>query len=191
MKTDARHIVLGVTGSIAAYKSAELVRRMKERQWEVSVLMTREATEFVGEMTFRTLSGNPVGIEMFGDLAAWRPAHIAYAQRADVFVLAPCTAHMMAKIAVGLADDLLCCTALATRAPVVIVPAMNVNMWEHPATQANWRTLKSRGVVFVGPATGELACGVHGKGRMAEVDAILNIVEKLLKQGKRKARNRP
>lgn len=176
----APHIVLGVTGSIAAYKAAELVRRMKSRKWNVTVVMTRAATEFVGELTFRTLTRQPVGLDMFAQREAWKPEHIAYAERADILVIAPCTANVMAKLAHGLSDDLLSCTALACPAPLVIAPAMNTQMWTHPATKDNCETLKRRGAIFVMPGEGELACGVQGQGRMAEVDEIMAVLEKKL-----------
>lgn len=174
------NIVLGVTGSIAAYKAAELVRLMTARKWDVSVLMTEAATQFVGELTFRTLSRNPVGIKMFGSGGEWLPEHLSWADKADLVVIAPCTANVMAKIAHGMADDLLSCTVLATKAPVVIAPAMNVNMWENAVTQQNVKTLKTRGITVVDVGEGELACGVTGKGRMAEVETVLAVVEKLI-----------
>jgi len=179
----ARRVVLGVTGSIAAYKAVELLRRLQDRGFDVSVVMTRSATEFVTELTFRTLSRNPVGVDMFEPAADWRPDHLALADRADVFVVAPCTANVLAKMAHGIADDLLSCTALSVTCPVVVAPAMNTKMWQHPATQANVKTLAGRGVIFAGVGTGHLACGAEGKGRMAETDDIVRIVEKALKTG--------
>ena len=173
-------IVVGVTGSIAAYKAAELVRLMKANGWEVTVVMTANATRFVGAQTFLTLSRNPVGLDMFDEPACWRPEHIAAADRADVLVIAPCTANVIAKLAHGLADDLLSSTALATRAPVIIAPAMNEKMWDHPATQANVDLLKSRGVTFVDVGTGDLACGYEGRGRLADVQDVMAAVEKVL-----------
>jgi phosphopantothenoylcysteine decarboxylase/phosphopantothenate--cysteine ligase len=170
------HIVLGVTGSIAAYKAAELVRIMRTRDWDVSVIMTESALEFVGDLTFRTLSRNPVGIDMFEESGSWMPDHISFAERADVLLIAPCTANVLAKLANGLADDLLSCTALATKAPVLIAPAMNVNMWEHPATRANVDLLRSRGVHIVDVGSGDLACGYQGRGRMAALDDIIAAV---------------
>jgi phosphopantothenoylcysteine decarboxylase/phosphopantothenoylcysteine decarboxylase/phosphopantothenate--cysteine ligase len=181
-------VVLGVTGSIAAYKAAELVRRMKDRGWDVSVILTRCALQFVGEQTFLTLSRNPVATEMFETREQWRPDHISYAERADVLVIAPCTANMLAKLAHGFADDLLSCTALATKAPVVVAPAMNENMWEHPATRANVALLQSRGVTFVDVGKGELACGVVGSGRLAELEAILEAVAGKLAAARRAGR---
>lgn len=173
-------IVLGVTGSIAAYKAAELVRLMVARNWDVSVVMTEAATRFVGELTFRTLSRGPVAVDMFPEHEDWQPEHIALADRADVMVVAPCTANVMAKIACGIADDMLCAVALATKAPLVIAPAMNVGMWENAATRANVAVLKSRGVDIVDVGTGDLACGYLGKGRLAGLDSIVAAVERRL-----------
>lgn len=182
MKSKERHIVLGVTGSIAAYKAAELVRLFKKRGWTVSVIMTRAATKFVGELTFRTLSQNPVGIDMFDFPEEWCPEHLSLAQRADAVLIAPCTANVIAKIAHGLADDLLSATVLAAAAPVVIAPAMNDKMWANAATQANVRLLKSRGIHMVGVETGELACGCEGNGRLASLDKIIAAVDQALRR---------
>jgi len=174
------HVLLGVTGSIAAYKAAELVRQFKTRGWNVTVVMTRGATRFVGELTFRTLSQNPVGFEMFDPGEQWCPEHISYAENKSIFVIAPCTANVMAKLAHGIADDLLTCTALACTAPLVVAPAMNDNMWAHPATQENVRILRQRGVAFVEAETGDLACGRVGKGRLAAVETIMQAVENII-----------
>ena len=176
----ASRIVLGVSGSIAAYKAGELVRLMMRRGWEVSVIMTRAAEEFVSPLTFQTLSRQPVGTGLFQEKDGWHPEHISYADRADVLVIAPCTANVMAKLASGLADDLLSCTALATRAPLVIAPAMNDNMWAHPATRANRDTLKVRGANFVEVGSGELACGREGEGRLADLNDIMKMVDTVL-----------
>jgi len=173
-------VLLGVTGSIAAYRAAELVRLMVREGWHVDVIMTRAATKFVGEVTFGTLSRNPVGVDMFASPEDWRPEHISRAEAADVFVVAPCTANVMAKMAHGIADDLLSCTALATTAQAVIAPAMNVHMWNHAATQANLATLVARGVRVVDPAEGDLACGYEGKGRMASPEEIMNVLRNIL-----------
>lgn len=175
-------ILLGVTGSIAAYKAAELVRLMQKRGWDVRVVMTCGAAEFVTELTFRTLSQHPVGIDMFEKQADWVPEHISLADRADIFIIAPCTANVMAKIAHGIADDLLCATALSCRAPLIIAPAMNVNMWANPATQANLEILRGRGVHFVDVQDGDLACGYRGKGCLATVETIVAAVENKLKE---------
>ncbi len=167
-------VLLGVTGSIAAYKAVELVRRFRRREWEVKVVMTRAATRFVGEWTFKSLSRHPVYVEMFPDGGDWRPDHISLGEWPDVFLIAPCTANVIAKLAHGLADDLLTCTALAMNAPVVIAPAMNDRMWDHPATQANVALLKSRGVRFAEVGTGDLACGYQERGRLADLEDIEN-----------------
>lgn len=182
MKQRAPHIVLGVTGSIAAYKAAELVRLMVGRKWDVSVVMTKAATKFVGELTFRTLSRKPVAVDMFAEQEAWQPEHISLADQADVMLIAPCTANVMAKIAHGIADDILTAVALATRAPLVLAPAMNEGMWDAPATQANVALLKARGVDIVEVGTGDLACGYLGKGRLAALDAVLARVDRRLQQ---------
>ena len=177
-----RNVILGVTGSIAAYKAVELMRLMQGNGWDVHVLMTRSAAEFVTELTFRTLSQHPVGVEMFENYVDWRPEHISVADMADVMVIAPCTANVIAKVAHGIADDLLTCTVLATEAPVVVAPAMNDKMWNNAATQANVRILKDRGVGIVDPGTGDLACGYQGKGRMASLEKILSAVEARLRK---------
>ena len=178
MKKPVPHIVLGVTGSIAAYKSADIVRQIRKRGWDISVIMTKGATEFVTELTLRTLSHNPVAVDMFSKEHDWYPEHISMADRASALLIAPCTANVMAKLAHGLSDDLLSCTALACPAPLIIAPAMNVRMWDHPATQANLKTLVERGAVLVDPEEGDLACGHHGRGRMAAVETIMEAVER-------------
>jgi phosphopantothenoylcysteine decarboxylase/phosphopantothenate--cysteine ligase len=190
MAQNRSHVVLGVTGSIAAYKAAELARLMKKRGWDVSVIMTRAATQFVGELTFRTLSQNPVAVDMFGAEVVWQPEHIALAERASVLLIAPCTANVMAKLALGLADDLLSAVALATRAPVALAPAMNEAMWTHPATRANLKLLRSRGVAVADVGTGDLACGDRGRGRMAEPARIVELVERLLSRVAKPRRKR-
>ena len=172
----ARTIVLGVTGSIAAYKACELVRLFVKNGDDVHVIMTAHAREFVTPLTFRTLSRNPVENAMFADPLEWKPGHISLADAADVLVVAPATANIIAKMANGIADDLLSSVALATKAPIVVAPAMNTGMWENAATQANIETLKKRGVRFVEVGDGELACGTSGPGRMAEPGAIFEAV---------------
>ena len=179
------YIVLGVTGSIAAYKSAELVRLMKKNGWQVSVIMTTAATRFVGELTFQTLSQNPVLIDEFERKETWDPAHVSLADIADVFVIAPCTANVIAKLAHGLADDALTSTALACKAPQVIAPAMNENMWLNPATRDNLRIIKARGALIVNPERGDLACGWPGEGRLAQLDDIMAAINKVLRRVKK------
>ena len=165
-------VVIGVTGSIAAYKACELVRLFVKRGDDVHVVMTDHAREFVTPLTFRTLSRNPVQNAMFADPLAWKPGHIGLAESADLLVIAPATANILAKMAQGIADDLLSSVALATRAPILVAPAMNTGMWENAATQANLATLCARGIHFAAPGAGDLACGTVGVGRMAEPDAI-------------------
>jgi phosphopantothenoylcysteine decarboxylase/phosphopantothenate--cysteine ligase len=148
--------------------------------------MTRAATEFVSELTFRTLSQRPVAVDMFSPVSEWKPEHIALADWADVAVVAPCTANVMAKLAHGLADDLLTCTLLACRCPVVLGPAMNVGMWKNPATQDNMAVLKSRGVSVVTVEEGALACGYEGHGRLASLDTIMGVLDQCLKNCVRK-----
>ena len=142
--------------------------------------MTSSATKFVSELTFRTLSRHPVYIEMFSEGDGWRPEHISLGEWPDVFLIAPCTANVIAKAAHGIADDLLSGTALSMEAPTVIAPAMNDRMWRHPATQANVELLKERGVSFVDVGSGELACGYRAEGRLAELEDIAAAVEQIV-----------
>ncbi len=174
-------VALGVSGGVAAYKAAELVRRLQQEGIEVQVVMTRSAQEFITPLTFAALTGQKVITEMFGDAAAAANVesaieHIAVAQRIDLLVVAPATANTMAKMARGVADDFLTTLYLATTAPVVVAPAMNVNMWEHAATQENVTMLEARGVRVVAPEEGYLACGMTGAGRLASVEAIVQAV---------------
>ena len=171
-------IVLGVTGSIAAYKACELVRLFVKGGDDVRVVMTSAAREFVTPLTFQTLSRNAVGFDQFAPPAEWKPEHIAYAD-ADAVVVAPATANTIAKMAHGIADDLLSSTLLATRAPVFVAPAMNDGMWDNPATQANLATLRGRGVKVIDPDSGPLACGTEGKGRFAAPETICAAVRSI------------
>jgi phosphopantothenoylcysteine decarboxylase / phosphopantothenate---cysteine ligase len=179
-------IALGVTGGVAAYKAAELVRRLQQEKLDVQVVMTRSAQEFVTPLTFAALTGKKVITEMFGaDDAA--PAnvdsaieHIAVAQRIDLLLVAPATADILAHFTQGIAHDFLTTLYLATKAPVLVAPAMNVNMWEHPATQENLQKLRARGVHVVQPDEGYLACGMTGAGRLAATDAIVESVRLVL-----------
>ncbi len=177
--SSSKRIVVGVTGSIAAYKACELVRLLVKKGHEVHVVMTANAMEFVTPLTFKTLSRNSVRTGLFSDPDRWEPGHISLADLADIVVVAPCTANVIAKIAVGIADDLLTSTCLATSATLMIAPAMNTGMWENAATKSNVKLLRSRGVKFVEAGTGELACGTSGKGRMAEPDEIVVAIEAL------------
>ncbi|MBN1628897.1 MAG: bifunctional phosphopantothenoylcysteine decarboxylase/phosphopantothenate--cysteine ligase CoaBC [Thermoleophilia bacterium] len=167
-------VLLGVTGGIAAYKAAELLRGLQKAGMEVRVIMTRAATNFVGPMTFEALSGAPVRLDEVSELRAdSRITHVEDAQDADILVVAPATANTLAKMANGIADNLLTSMILAFGKTVVIAPAMNTNMWDHPATQHNVALLRDRGVFVVEPGAGELACGDYGSGRMAEPDSIV------------------
>lgn len=168
-----RRIVLGVTGSIAAYKACELVRLFVKRGDSVQVVMTPAACEFVRPLTFQTLSRNPVAVEQFAPPVAWRPEHIALAEAADLMVVAPATANTIAKLRYGIADNLLTAVALAVRGRMVVAPAMNTAMWEAPATRENLVELRRRGVCIVEPSAGELACGASGGGRLAELAQIV------------------
>lgn len=164
-------IVLGVTGCIAAYKACELARALGREGLRVKVVMTEAATRLVGPATFRALTGEPVAVSLWEEPGA-RVHHISLAEEADVLAIAPCTANTLAKLAGGRADDLLSAVALATEAPIVIAPAMNVHMWRRDVTRANVRLLRERGAVIVEPTTGELACGEVGDGRLADVFGI-------------------
>ena len=175
-------IAMGVTGGVAAYKAAELVRRLQDKKFSVQVVMTRAAREFVTPLTFAALTGNKVITEMFGGENG-APAnlesaieHIAVAQRIDLLLVAPATADILASFAHGEAGDFLTTLYLASTAPVIVAPAMNVNMWEHPATRANLETLRTRGVHVVDPEEGYLACGMTGAGRLASTEAIVEKV---------------
>ncbi|MBR2824223.1 MAG: bifunctional phosphopantothenoylcysteine decarboxylase/phosphopantothenate--cysteine ligase CoaBC [Clostridia bacterium] len=181
MNWTGREIVLGVTGGIAAYKSAEVVSRLRHLGANVHVIMTKNATEFVAPLTFQTLSANPVAVDTFSAPEYWNVEHVALAKRAEVFVIAPATANILAKMAAGIADDMLSTTALATKAPILAAPAMNTGMWTAEATQANVALLRERGVRFVGPGNGLLACGDSGDGRMSEPEEIVAALEEILR----------
>ena len=172
-----RRIVLGVTGSIAAYKAAELVRLFVKNGDEVHVVMTDAACEFVKPLTFQTLSRNPVSVDQFAPPVSWKPEHISLAEAADLVVVAPATANTIAKMRYGIADNLLTATLLATRAPIAIAPAMNDGMWESAVTQDNIAALRERGVKVIDPDSGELACCTSGKGRMMESEEIFKALK--------------
>ena len=177
---EGKTVVLGVTGGIAAYKSCEVVSRLRKQGAQVFVIMTKNACQFVAPMTFETLSNNPCVNDTFERPERWEVEHVALAKKADLFLIAPATANIMAKMAHGIADDMLSTTVLATKAPVLIAPAMNTGMWTNEATQENLRILKARGVMTIGPEGGLLACGDVGAGRMSEpVDIVSRCVELL------------
>ena len=180
MELAGKKIVLGVTGGIAAYKAVEIVSRLRKAGAEVHVIMTKEATQFVTELTFREMSGQPVVVDMWEKVTDFNVEHIALANLADLMLIAPATANILAKGAVGIADDMLSTTLLATKAPVLMAPAMNTNMYENPVTQENIKTLKKRGVHILEPAAGHLACGTSGKGRLPEPLEIVEAVKRLL-----------
>jgi phosphopantothenoylcysteine decarboxylase len=175
-----KSIVLGITGSIAAYKAAELTSLLVKQGHAVFVVMTKDATEFIAPLTLQTLSKNPVTTSFYDEKQSWHPGHIALADRANLLVIAPATAHIIAELAHGLAGHPLAAIALATRAPILLAPAMNGKMWEHLATKENVATLGARGVEFIGPEAGMLACGYEGIGRLWNVEEIAFRAEFLL-----------
>ncbi len=185
-----KNIVLGVSGGIAAYKSCTLVREFVKRGANVDVVMTANATQFVTPLTMETLSNNPVSVDMFATHDRRDVEHVSLAKKADLFVVAPATANVVGKYANGIADDMLTTTLMATTAPVVICPAMNVNMYNSAAYRANVATLKKRGVYFVDAESGFLACGDVGQGRLAEPKEIVVSCERILGQNKQLAGKR-
>lgn len=177
MLLENKKIVLAISGGIAAFKAAEIASMLRKRGAEVKCIMTEHATEFITPLTMREISGNPVAVSMFSDIPEFNVEHIALAQWADVFVIAPATANVIGKIAGGIADDMLTTTVMATTAPVVIAPAMNSNMYMNPIVQKNIAALKEYGYEIIEPATGHLACGVTGVGRLPEPEDIVDYVE--------------
>jgi len=169
-----RNIVLGVTGSIAAHKAADLASLLTKQKCNVRVVMTADAQRFITPLPFKTLSRNPVVTDLYDEEEGWKPTHIRLADEADLLLIAPATANVIAKLANGLADDALTCIALAlnAQAKLLIAPAMNGKMWLHPATEANVRMLQKRGVEFLGPEEGMLSCGYEGIGRLWPVEQI-------------------
>ncbi|MFM9278412.1 bifunctional phosphopantothenoylcysteine decarboxylase/phosphopantothenate--cysteine ligase CoaBC [Paenibacillus jiagnxiensis] len=175
---DGKKILLGVTGGIAAYKAAALTSKLTQKGADVHVIMTASAQKFITDLTLQTLSRNPVYTDTFDERQPEVVSHIHLADSADLVLIAPATANMIAKIAHGLADDMLSTTLLATTAPIMVAPAMNVHMYDHPAVIDNMRTLVSRGVMMIEPGNGQLACGYVGKGRLEEPETIVEIVER-------------
>lgn len=178
----SKNVVLGVTGSIAAYKAAELTSQLARRGFDVHVIMTADALRFITPLAFKTLSRHPVITDLYDEDEGWKPTHIRLADEADLLLVAPATANTIAKLALGLANDALSCVALALnpRSKTLIAPAMNGKMWLHPATQQNVATLKGRGVEFIGPEEGLLSCGYEGLGRLWPVDKVVERVWGLL-----------
>ncbi len=177
-----RTVVVAVTAGIAAYKSASVVRELKNENAEVLVIMTKRATEFITPLTLETLSQNPVAVGLFDMANRWSLEHVALADRADILVVVPATADIIGKAAAGIADDLVSTTILTmmSTVPILMAPAMNNRMWENPIVQNNVTTLKKAGIHFVGPVEGTLADGRVGVGRMADVNEIISMVEKIL-----------
>jgi len=180
-----KNIVLGVTGSIAAYKAVDLASLLTKQGCEVRVVLTADAQRFITPLCFKTLSQHPVVADLYDEEEGWKPTHISLADAADLLLIAPATANTIAKLAHGIADDALTCIALALnpKARLLIAPAMNGKMWLHPATQQNVALLKKRGARFIGPDQGMLSCGYEGVGRLWPVDEIARLVLRTLKSG--------
>jgi len=179
-----KNIILGVTGSIAAHKAADLASEFTKQGCDVRVVMTADAQRFITPLPFKTLSRHPVVTGLFDEAEGWSPTHIELADAADLLLIAPATANIIAKLAHGIADDALTCIALALnpKARFILAPAMNGKMWLHPATQENVATLKQRGALFIGPEKGLLACGYEGLGRLWPVDEIVRFALKSLRK---------
>ena len=177
-----KNIVLGVTGSIAAHKAVDLASQLTREGFDVHVAMTADALRFVTALPFKTMSRHPVVTDLYDEEEGWKPAHIELADHADLLLVAPATANILARLAHGIADDALTCIALALQpaAKVLIAPAMNGKMWQHAATQQNVVTLTQRGVEFIGPDQGMLSCGYEGVGRLMPVEKIVQRVQALL-----------
>jgi len=176
-----KSVILGVTGSIAAYKACEIIRLLKKESYDVTALLTSEGEKFITPLTLQTLSSNKVVTGMFEAPEDWDPAHVALADKADLVLIAPATAHIIGKIASGLCDDIVSCVVCATKAPVLIAPAMNANMYTNKAVQENMAKLKRAGYKFVGPVKGRLACGYEGIGCLAAPADIVKEAKRLLK----------
>jgi len=179
----SKTIVLGVTGSIAAYKAAEIASQLTQAGAKVNVIMTKEAIQFISPVTFRAITGRPVVTEMFDLASEFSIEHVSLAEAADIVVIAPATANIIAKLAAGIADDMLCCTVLATKAPVLIAPAMETNMYNNPVTQDNLSRLKARNFAVIGPAKGWLASGKKGLGRLVDITDIMGSIRQILGRG--------
>jgi phosphopantothenoylcysteine synthetase/decarboxylase len=181
--SEGKNIILGVTGSIAAYKAAELTSLLTKQGCDVRVVLTADALRFITAVSFKTLSRHPVVTDLYDEVEGWQPTHIKLADEANLLLVAPATANTIAKLALGLANDALSCVALALnpQAKTLVAPAMNGKMWLHPATQQNAATLKSRGVEFIGPEEGMLSCGYEGLGRLWPVERVAERVLELLR----------
>ncbi len=179
-----KNIIVGITGGIAAYKVPDLISKLVKAGADVHVIMTESAIKFVTPLTFQVISGNTVATDMFEPLRDWKVRHVSLADRANLLVVVPATANIIGKVCAGIADDMLSTTIMATKSPILFVPAMNVHMYENPIVQANIAKLKSHGYNFLEPATGRLACGYEGKGRLPDLDFIFNGIYNLLVAGR-------
>ena len=175
-----KNILLGITGSIAAYKAADVASLLTKAGHSVTAIMTADAQEFITPLTLQTLTRNPVVAGLYDEKQSWRPGHIQLADGADLLLIAPATANVIARLAAGLADDAITAIAIATRAPILHAPAMNGKMWSHPATARNVETLRAWGHHFIGPDDGMLACGYEGTGRLWPVEGIVERALELL-----------
>src|SRR5438045_1920783 len=178
----SKNVVLGVTGSIAAHRAADLASLLTKQGCDLRVIMTTDALRFITALPFKTLSRHPVVTDLYDEEEGWKPTHIKLADEADLLVIAPATANIIAALALGIADDALSCIALALnpKAKILVAPAMNGKMWLHPATQQNVATLKARGAEFIGPEEGLLSCGYEGIGRLWPVDKVAERAVELL-----------
>ncbi|WP_411683000.1 bifunctional phosphopantothenoylcysteine decarboxylase/phosphopantothenate--cysteine ligase CoaBC [Clostridium thailandense] len=180
MTKNKKTVVIGVTGGIAVYKALDVISKLKKKDYEIHVIMTDSATKFVNPLSFQTLSQNIVNYDMFCEPKAWEIQHISLAKKADLMVVVPATANIIGKVANGIADDLLSTTIMATKAPVVFAPAMNTNMYNNPIVQDNIRKLREYGYTFINPASGRLACGDEGEGKLADTELISKHIESML-----------
>jgi phosphopantothenoylcysteine decarboxylase len=177
----SKTIILGITGSIAAYKAADIASQLSKKDLNVQAVLTTDGARFITPLTLKTLTNNPVITSLYDEELGNRPTHVELADSASLILIAPATANVIAKMAHGIADDALTSILLVTRAPILVAPAMNGKMWSHPATEENVKTLKSRGVNFIGPDKGLLACGYEGLGRLWETEGIIKEAVRLLK----------
>ncbi|UZQ51053.1 bifunctional phosphopantothenoylcysteine decarboxylase/phosphopantothenate--cysteine ligase CoaBC [Clostridium kluyveri] len=180
MKGEKKNLVIGVTGGIAVYKSLDVISKLKKKDFQIKVIMTKAAAEFVTPLSFQTLSQNIVNIDMFCEPEAWDIQHISLAKEADLMAIIPATANIIGKVSNGIADDLLTTTIMATKAPVVFAPAMNTNMYNNPIVQDNINRLRKLGYEFIEPSTGKLACGDVGTGKLENTDSIVQVIENML-----------
>jgi len=181
VKRNNSTIILGITGSIAAYKACELINIFNKDGFNIQAILTKEAIEFITPLTIQTLSGNKALQDIFELPAKWNPVHTSLADQADLILIAPASANLIGKLANGICDDLLTCVVFASKAPILIAPAMNENMYNHKVVRDNIERLKSLGYKFIGPSRGRLACGREGLGRLADVNAIVNTAKRLVK----------